>query len=299
MLTFKLSLRMFAFLIVAISLAVFSGAAQAQQILSGSPGDTITYNGEGPANSDVTLEVSSSTTIGVSGGSYSSSLDGINIPSGSNSFSIRVSPVQTMHIAGGPSWLGSVASVDGSVSGTTGSYSISNVPAGRYNIRVYGTPAGDASSVTMTVTASAPQHVGADGHYVASISTAGLPPGVYTVRQNGQEVAKVYLGVPAPTTPTPTAIPSPTANATANPAAGQGSATAPIGSATVQGSPSAGQSSTTPSPSPSTKISEEINGEKAVSESGGLDIAAIAVAIAILLAVIGACYIVLERNKKR
>ncbi len=297
MLTFKLSLRMLAFLMLAVSLAAFQGAAQAQQIISGSPGDTITYHGEGPVNSDVTLEVSSSTSIGVSGGSYSSSLNGINIPSGSNRFSISVSPVQTMHIAGGPSWLGSVASVDGSVSGTTGSYSISNVPAGSYNIRVYGTPANGASSVTMTVTASAPQHVGADGHYTASISTAGLPPGVYTVRQNGQEVAIVYLGVPAPATPTPTA--APVANATANPSAGEESAISPSASAIPHGSPSAGQPSATESPSPSTKISEEINGEKAVSESGGLDIMAIAIIIVILMAIAGAGYIILERNRKR
>lgn len=291
----SISKLVLASLILAAFMAVIASSAQAQQILSGSPGDIITYNGEGPANSDVTLEVSASTTIGVSGGSYSSSLNGVSIPSGSNSFRILVSPVQTMYISGGPSWLGAAMTREGSVSGTTGSYSINNVPAGTYNIRVYGTPASGTSSVTMTVTASGPQHVGPDGRYTASISTSGLPAAVYTVRQSGQEVARVYLGVPAPPTPTPT----PTAAATTNVAPTPGGTTIPTESATPQGSPMGSPASASTVPPPTEKISHDITNEKAATESKGLNLAMIAATGVVFLAILGGAYLMLNGKSKR
>jgi len=196
-------------------LAQFSGIALADgvQIISAPPGKTIAYQGHGSPNSQVTIEVTASISVGVGGDHrYYKSMNGVNIPGGS-SFSITAIPVTTFSVSGGMFGIGMTI---GSVSGDTGSASMSHVPGGTYNIVVTGISNG--SSVSMTVHAYQTQSVDGDGAYTASLSTSGLPAAVYSVKQNGQEVARVYLGVQVPAVPTPIVAPTvtPAANATTN-----------------------------------------------------------------------------------
>jgi hypothetical protein len=202
---------------VILLLAQFSGLAYSQgvQIISASPGQTITYQGHGGAGSQVTLEVSATISTGVNNNHYVSRMNGVNIPGGSR-FSITARPVDTLTVSGSPNWAGGLSySLQGSVNNRVGSASMDNVPGGTYNILVSGIANG-SGSVSITVYAYQSQGVGGDGTFTASISTAGLPAAVYSVKQDGTEVAKVYLGVDAPATPTPTT--SPTTTPTSNPA---------------------------------------------------------------------------------
>ena len=219
--TSRLLIRVLAIFILVAGSTAFINIAQAQQILSGSPGSVITYNGHGTPNSNVNVEASSSVSVSVSGNSYSDSLNGINIPSSENSLSISISPVQTINITARPTWMSGIGVTrPGSVSGNTGSYTINNVPAGSYDITVSGTPVSGASTVTMTVTTSQPVSIGSDGNYTVNIDTSGLPASVYTISQGGQEVARVYLGVAVPATPTPqppASTPQPTVTPTQQP----------------------------------------------------------------------------------
>jgi len=153
------------------------------------------------------MEVTATISLGVDNNRYYKELNGVQIPGGS-SFSITASPVSTFSVQG---HLGLIGMTIGSVSGNTGSASMGNLPGGTYNIVVTGISNG--SSVSMTVHAYQTKSVGPDGIFTASISTAGLPDAVYSVKQDGKEVAKVYLGVQAPATPTPTAPPAPTPTA--------------------------------------------------------------------------------------
>ena len=190
---------------ICLILTQFSGIAGADsvQVISASPGQTITYQGHGSPGATVTMEVTAGISVGVgSDHRYYKDMKGVQIPGGSR-FSITASPVDTFSVSGGMHGIGMTI---GSVSGNVGSASMSNVPAGTYEIVVTGISNG--SSVSMTVHAYQPQGVGSDGSYTVSLSTSGLPPAVYSVKQDGQEVAKVYLGVPAPATPTPTAAPT-------------------------------------------------------------------------------------------
>ncbi|BAI60951.1 hypothetical protein MCP_0879 [Methanocella paludicola SANAE] len=177
--------------------------SQTVQIISASPGQTVSYQGQGSPNSQVTMEVSATISVGVSNNHYVSHMNGVNIPGGSR-FSISASPVDSLTISGSISGLPFSTSIQGNVNGHTGSASLSNIPAGTYSITVSGIANG-SGPVSVTVRASQPQNVGADGTFKASISTSGLPVAVYSVKQNSQEVARVYLGVQAPATPTPTA----------------------------------------------------------------------------------------------
>lgn len=203
---------------VILAIAQFSGMANSQdvQIISASPGQTITYQGHGSPNSQVTIEVSANISANVSNNHYISKMNGVNIPGGSR-FSITARPVDTLTVSGSPSWAGGLGySLQGSVSNGVGSASMGNVPGGAYNILVSGI-ANSSGPVSITVHAYQSQSVGGDGTFMASISTSGLPSAVYSVKQDGTEVAKVYLGVQAPATPTPTAAPTATPTATATP----------------------------------------------------------------------------------
>jgi hypothetical protein len=89
--------------------------------------------------------------------------------------------------------------VGGSVSGSSGHFaSPTSIPSGTYSVKVYGDAANGASSVTMTVSVSATVHTDSTGKYSATLSSSGLPNGIYTVKQSGTRVADVYLGVPLP-----------------------------------------------------------------------------------------------------
>lgn len=211
----------------------FSNGAYAQnvKVISGSPGDTLSYSGNVTPNSQVLLDVSASIGVGTSlygdGKShYEQKLNGLNVPGG-NSMTISVSPVDSLTISGAFSSAPMIVdSIPCSVVNHVGRYSRS-VPSARYDIDVTGIANGSPGSVTMSVDAQQTQSVGSNGKYTASISTSGLPATVYTLKENGAVVAMIYLGVAAPATATPAATPTPTstqtpsANATA--VASQGS----------------------------------------------------------------------------
>jgi hypothetical protein len=77
-----------------------------------------------------------------------------------------------------------------------GLLSVSNVPTGTYNVIVYGTARG--SKVDLTASAGCAIQVDGSGNYPGRVNTGGLPAGEYKVKQDGREIAHVYLGMPAP-----------------------------------------------------------------------------------------------------
>ncbi len=196
----------------------YSGAKQDIQILSGSPGDAITFHGTGTPNSDVKLTVTTTVAIdpansGHGKRSYSIELNNIAINSGSNSFSIAVDPVETATITATAYSLGGLSlSRNLKVSGSHASISQSNIPAGQYKVVLSGTT--NADKVHLDITASSSVHAGSDGKYSYSVNTQGMPAGKYTIQQGGNDVGVVYLGVPAPPQPTPKPTPKPTCTPT-------------------------------------------------------------------------------------
>jgi hypothetical protein len=194
------------FLIVISAIAIFSGSAHEQsvQILSYSPGNAITYTGHGTPGSTVTLQVSSSITVPVSGGTYQLQFSDLNIPA--CSVTISAHPVKTISF-GSKQWV-EVPLIGGGYtpeitkgpltpSGTTGSYTY-NAGGGKYCVRVFGEAAAGVGSVVADVSVSQQVSVNGNGAYTQTINTAGLPAGVYYLRQDGTTVAEIYLGVSAP-----------------------------------------------------------------------------------------------------
>jgi hypothetical protein len=72
-----------------------------------------------------------------------------------------------------------------------GSLSKNNIPSGTYNLMIYGST--KDSKVDVSASAGCTVHVDGSGNYYASVSTQGMPPGMYNVKQDNKEIAHVYL----------------------------------------------------------------------------------------------------------
>ena len=176
--------------------------AQSIDILQCSSGATVTYDGNGPASSSVSVALTSSIATTVTGGQYSLSLNGLHVPAPPNSFSISVTPVKTLSISGDlhVNPLPSLITVTGTVNGNTGTYARSDIPSEYYDITVFGDAADGASEVTITVTASTTVSTNSAGDYSVSLDTTGLPSGLYYIKQDGVTVGRLYIDIAAPAT---------------------------------------------------------------------------------------------------
>ncbi len=211
----------FAFFVIGtLMIATLPSPAYAQglKVVSGSPGDTILFSGTAKPDSKVRLEISTVVSINtyISGDKClyrSDTMKNVNL-SGDNSMSITVSPVDTLTVSS--SAMGIDRPADGFISGHTGTFSM-DLPAGTCDIAVSGIANASASSVSMTIRDTRFQNVDRYGKYTVSINTSGLPSTIYTVTQDGNIVARIYLGVQAPATPTPTHLPSPSTAGTPGP----------------------------------------------------------------------------------
>ncbi|MGA9140784.1 MAG: hypothetical protein WBZ29_11200 [Methanocella sp.] len=201
------SLLILSLVIIALALALGAESARAQsvQVISLHSGESISYTGHAGANSAIAVTISSSTSVPVSGGEYNRQIGPITVPS--CSVIITVNNVQTINFGGSQYvealgvgvWTPEVTKSLSLPTANAGAYSYI-ASAGRYNVRVFGTAASGASSVTADISISWQVPVDGTGEYTAAIGTANLPAGVYTVTAGGVLVARVYLDTPAPQT---------------------------------------------------------------------------------------------------
>src|SRR5271157_3934543 len=193
------ALTVLALVAIVFSISMSSGIfsidtnAQSVQIIAANPGDSITLTGHTTPNINVRLSVSGSISLPVNNGIYGQTLNGVYIPGSGSSFSIRVSPVTTLKVSGTLQGMPFTITKDGSVSGGTGSLSISGIPEGTYDITILGKTS--SGSVSATVTASQSVTSNSNGDYSISENTNGLPATVYGVTANGQHIADVYLAL--------------------------------------------------------------------------------------------------------
>jgi hypothetical protein len=177
---------------------ILPGGAQPQsstdiRTIKASPGEVISFDGQGEPNSDVFITISTSTSIKANSGRYGIVLNGIQIPSETNKFSITAGRVETMTVSGSSTNNGQISAtqaVDVKKNGV-GSLSKSDVPVGTYNVMVYGTT--KDSNVDVSASAECAVHVDGTGNYHGSVNTQGMPAGLYKVKQDNKEIAHIYL----------------------------------------------------------------------------------------------------------
>lgn len=176
--------------IISVIIILIAGEpAQAQTaILTPDSSGDIRYQGTGTPGVPVYLTISTT----VSADSFSGNsveLYGVQVQS-PYEFSIEVSPVTTFDVSGRwvfPIWV----YLGGTVTNNVGAYTRSGTVANTYDVKIDATPADSVLSVTIT-SMYVPDM---NGDYTVVLNTAGIPDGVYSIKQGTVELAKAYVGV--------------------------------------------------------------------------------------------------------
>ncbi|MCD1293875.1 hypothetical protein CUJ83_02535 [Methanocella sp. CWC-04] len=239
-------IAMFICLIISLNL-LSSNANAAAQIIQAN-GEYFTFAGHTTPNSPVSIVCTTTISIPVTGGNYEYSINGLQIPEGSG-LSMSISPVTTLTITGKA--FGVTQSMDMAVVNNKCGFAVNKVPGGKYDVGVSGKSSAD--KVSLIVSATMETISDAQGDYSVSMSTSGLPYGIYHVKANGEHISDIYYGIPAPdmtsdtedtgdvviyttttmgVTPTPSGTITPSVTATPVPSATKVPASAPSASLT-------------------------------------------------------------------
>ncbi|ADE35655.1 PGF-pre-PGF domain-containing protein [Methanohalophilus mahii] len=172
-------------ILLLISILIFGvSAAGAFEVTPENPtvGDRITINGTSSADS-VKANVEFTKTVSVEDGEYEYRIDDVEIPKGSNTFTVKAEGAEDLNVRVKILfWI--TKSADASSSGVA-TVSQSNVPSGDYNIQIDGKAASGANDVDLTITAS--QNIDVEnGEFEGEYNTNGIPPGQFKVTVAGE-----------------------------------------------------------------------------------------------------------------
>lgn len=175
----------YSLIIFLISITFASAAVTELQISPDNPvvGDTITISGvaSSPGES-INTEISFTKLVAESGGFYSYNINDVEIPSGSNSFTVTATGVDDLNVDIKMSiWL----SRSISASGGTATLKESNLSEGTYDVQIYGRPASGVSTVSIQITATQIIVADSDGNFEYDYATNALPVGDFELIVGG------------------------------------------------------------------------------------------------------------------
>lgn len=175
------------------------------------PGDSITLRGLASPGEQVSFRSSFSMKLPVSGGQYDYEAE-VEIPQTPNSFAVKAENVQDLN-AGVK--LGIWISKSFQAKEGVASISHSNVPPGRYHLRIFGEALPGALQVPVRVTAETAVRADSQGRYIMTIDTSGVPAGEYRIDGQG-ETKTIHLGGSADADERPKNISTPSSHAEAD-----------------------------------------------------------------------------------
>lgn len=177
--------RLFCFFLIATVLLPPASAAVSELFVTPENpvvGDTITISGTASPDEPVNVVVSFEKTVSPSDGIYLYRIDGIEIPSGSNTLTVTARDVVDLNVRLKLSlWWGKSAVASGGIA----TVSHSNLEPGIYSAQIDGTPAAGTSHVTLDITAVQDINADASGNFVYSYATNSIPIGDFQLNVGG------------------------------------------------------------------------------------------------------------------
>ncbi|APH38532.1 hypothetical protein BHR79_02860 [Methanohalophilus halophilus] len=170
-------------LLLFITLLLGISTASAFEVSPSNPtvGDEITISGTGSGDS-VDASVAFTKNVDVDNGEYEYNINGVEIPSGDNRFTVRAEGVQDLNVRVKILfWITKSADASRDVA----TVSQSNVPSGNYNIKIDGNAASGQSNVDLTITATQTMDI-TDGQFEETYSTSSIPAGNFRVTVGGE-----------------------------------------------------------------------------------------------------------------
>jgi hypothetical protein len=145
-------------------------------------GDLVTITVTATPNSSVPVKVNYSTNLTVTNGVYEILLEGLRVPDPPNSFEVSASGVSDLSVAVHVGvWLLQQARATGGVATVRRDL----VPAGSYEVRIFGNASPGVSEVNIKIVASSGVAAGADGKYSYSYDTSAVHAGSLQVVAGG------------------------------------------------------------------------------------------------------------------
>jgi len=157
-----------------------------------SPGSKINIAGTAPPGTQVDLQSSFQMNLPVSAGRYEYETS-VEVPHQPNRFTVSASNIKDLGV-GVKMVIWLTKSFDAPDGKAT--LSQSNVPPGRYTVKLFGESLPGATSVPVKVSADTTVQADSKGQYSLVLDTTGVPAGDYTIAGGG-ESRVIHLGTPA------------------------------------------------------------------------------------------------------
>jgi len=148
------------------------------------PGDGVTIRGITSPGEEVRLRSSFEMALPVENGKYEYVASGVEIPQKPNRLSVAATNVNDLKVG---VKMGIWVTMPVTARGGVASVSKSDVPPGRYTLKMFGDALPGASTVMVKVDAETTVRAGSDGRYELVMDTSGVPEGEYIIRAAGEE----------------------------------------------------------------------------------------------------------------
>ena len=167
-------------------------------------GDLMKIDVTASPNESIDVQLSFTKKLNATSDRFLLEMDGVQIPPPPNDFSVKATGVTNLNVA-----VLIIFPITKSASASEGVATVSQggVPAGNYNLKIYGDAEPGVSSVSILVTASKTITTDASGHYTYNYPTASLPTGNVTASV-GNIVKTLELTEPHPADTTQPPSPS-------------------------------------------------------------------------------------------
>lgn len=175
-------------LIVVLIIFILSSAAYAFEISSYNPGpgEKVTLTGTANPGQEVEFKTSFQMNLPVTSGRYEYEASGVEVPQKPNTFAVTATGVKDINVG---VKIGIWISKRFTATNGVASISQSNVPPGKYDLKVFGQATEDKSSVNLDVMAKTAVKADSAGKYSLSIDTSGIASGAYKIEGAGETKA--------------------------------------------------------------------------------------------------------------
>lgn len=147
------------------------------------PGDRVTLTGTSNPGQDVDFLTSFQMKLPVESGKYEYEANGVEIPQKPNRFAVTATGVKDLNVG---IKIGIWISKGFAATNGVATVSQSDVPPGRYDLKVFGEALDGGENVNLEVTAGTSVRADSAGKYALSIDTSGVAAGDYTIEGAGE-----------------------------------------------------------------------------------------------------------------
>jgi hypothetical protein len=171
--------------IAVLIILTLASAACAFEVSSSnpSPGEKVTITGTANPGKEVEFRTSFQMSLPVASGRYEYESSSVEVPQKPNTFAVTATGVKDLNVG---VKIGIWISKRFTATNGVASISQSNVPPGRYDLKVFGEALDGGSSINLDVVAGTAVKADSAGKYSLSIDTSGIAAGAYKIEGAGE-----------------------------------------------------------------------------------------------------------------